>query len=1375
MSKDIAIIGLAGRFPDARNVQELHQNLRAGKDSVRPISQKRIKETTLNPSEYMVAGYLEDVDKFDYELFHLSFAEAREMSPAQRLLLETVYETVNNAAYNIDDVAGSNTSVFVTAHQSSYFHHADEFTPTLMTGNSQAFLAAQIARYFKLHGNSVVVDTACSASLVALHAACNELILEDADQAVVCAINLNLIPYPDESFDAGMRSPDGKSRAFSSRANGMSNGELVASVLLKPLQRALDDRDIIHAVIKAGAVNNNAERSSSLTAPDSVMQAKVITRAWQKAGISPLDLGYIEAHGSGTQLGDTLEIEGLNRAFQQYTNETKVCPISTIKSNFGHGILAAGMAGLFRTIISLKKGELFPTVHFDHPNPMIDFDKASVFVCERLTPWPREAGKLRLAGVTALGRSGTNSHFVLEEAPATVERESVKASSAARRKELIVISSQTSDGLERNIRALIQQLRDQPGQRFSDVSYTLKLGRKHYQKRFAGLFRDGSELLEGLNSSVHAGVPEAQRSDASGNTILVLSDQHDVPDAMIEWLKRTAPHFDEEYTRCLKHAPCKLGTQSRSIAFQVGVFYLLKEFGVAFRNLLSIGSGKLVSDIVMGGSKLSDVLKADADGTKQPIADLQSRVDRLVARETSEGPAIFVELGLRSEMMQTIKEVAQGESSHCAVSLFDEIDIDSRASDWLALQFYLGQIELDWHSQCKGHDGRRIELPPYQFAETRCWIRDEPRKETHSCQAVRQAEAGVQPVVKQTEPGKSNDVDEGVRQAWKDILQLDDIRLDADFFELGGDSLQATKVINRLAHEFCIDLSFEDIFDYTTIRGLSEFVESVRGTEQKVAAIWKNVLQIDRALKSNDNFFELGGHSLLATQVLNRIHKMFRLELDFEHLYEHPCLGPLASYIDGVLNERSEQVEHMKIPLAERRSYYPASASQKRMYLLHRSLGSATSYNTPIVLKFAGRLDHAHFENTFKHLIVRHAGLRTSLHEIGGSIVQTVHQHVDFRLDFEAIDENHHGNSTVRLQQRIAEFVTSIDMSKAPMFKARLLQTGENEHVLMFDIHHAISDIASIGVFIRDFVAIYNNQVLEPLEVDYHDYSVWQDKLLNSKAMKGQEEYWLETFSGDLSKLDLPTDYPRPDKVDFAGAIHDTEVDQGLTQNLKRFAFQNDVTLYMLLLAGFSVLLGRFASTQEVRIAGPVSGRKHYDLENMVGIFLNTIVFRTFPEAGKSFSVFLSEVKETVLQAQKNQVYPFEHIIKKLNLDRESHSNPLYDVAFNSQTNYSQSSEAATLGELTITPIPYSNQTTTADIEILLSDNDTRIHFSCSYRKSLFRGETIEYLLSQYVQLLTEVVAEPHTKIKDFGVFMVADAKSKQTASKIKSEEYEVW
>ncbi|MBD0255794.1 MAG: polyketide synthase, partial [Cytophagales bacterium] len=309
---DIAIIGMGGVFPEAKDVNQFYNNLSNGRDSVRPLSRRRMVNSTIPlDANYRLLGFIEDIDCFDYQFFKFALSEAITMDPRQRLLLQVVYHTIENAGYNVDDFSGSDTSVFVGDTHLDYYRHAGEYDPTLITGNMNAIIAGRIARFFNLRGSAEMVDTACSSSLVAFHRACNELILGHASYALACGVHLCLFPdQKDDTPHLDIISPDGKARAFSAEANGTSSGETVGCVLLKPLAKALADKDVIHAVVKATAVNQDAALSASLTAPDSTAQSEVIRKAWDRAGIDPATISYIEAHGTGTRLGDPIEVEG---------------------------------------------------------------------------------------------------------------------------------------------------------------------------------------------------------------------------------------------------------------------------------------------------------------------------------------------------------------------------------------------------------------------------------------------------------------------------------------------------------------------------------------------------------------------------------------------------------------------------------------------------------------------------------------------------------------------------------------------------------------------------------------------------------------------------------------------------------------------------------------------------------------------------------------------------------------------------------------------------------------------------------------------------------------------------------------------------------
>ncbi|MBD0255053.1 MAG: polyketide synthase, partial [Cytophagales bacterium] len=255
---------MAGYFPEAKNVEEFYANLCNARDSVRSISRKRLINTSIPPNDsYQNVGFLEDVDRFDHDFFNISQGEAECMDPQQRLLMQVVYHTIENAGYDAGFFNGSNTSIFVGDVQLNYYRLAEAFDPTLVTGNMNGATAGRIARFFNLRGNAAMVDTTCSSSLVALHFACNDLLLGEADYAFACGVKLYLFPSEKNGAgDVGVASPDGKARAFSAEANGTVSGETVGCVLLKPLAKALADKDVIHAVVKATAVNQDAALSA---------------------------------------------------------------------------------------------------------------------------------------------------------------------------------------------------------------------------------------------------------------------------------------------------------------------------------------------------------------------------------------------------------------------------------------------------------------------------------------------------------------------------------------------------------------------------------------------------------------------------------------------------------------------------------------------------------------------------------------------------------------------------------------------------------------------------------------------------------------------------------------------------------------------------------------------------------------------------------------------------------------------------------------------------------------------------------------------------------------------------------------------------------
>ncbi len=501
---DIAIIGMAGRFPGAPDLDRFWQALAAGECLVSEVPPDRWPAATFYDPDPSAAGrtiskwagFLDGIDRFDAGFFNISPREAAAMDPQHRLFLEQAWLAFENAGYAADRLKGSATGVFVGASNSGYDALLEPDAKAAqsygLTGNLVSLLASRISYFLDLRGPALVVDTACSASLVALDLACQALRRGEIGMALVGGVSLFLDEKPFVAMTrTGMLSPDGRCHTFDAAANGIVVGEAVAAVVLKPLAQALADGDRIDAVIKATGTNQDG-RSNGITAPNPDAQTALLRAVHAQAGIDPTTLTYIEAHGTGTPLGDPIEVAALRTALGDRPTDALPCALGSVKSNIGHTAEAAGLAGLMKTVLCLRHGELVPSVNFDMLNPKIDVAASGLAVITQRRPWQPPAGVPRRAGVSAFGLSGTNAHVVLEEAPSPPPRIADGAP------QLLLLSARDADGLARRAADLAAWLRG-TREALADVAATLALGRTHFDHRLAlvaGSVADAADRLE---------------------------------------------------------------------------------------------------------------------------------------------------------------------------------------------------------------------------------------------------------------------------------------------------------------------------------------------------------------------------------------------------------------------------------------------------------------------------------------------------------------------------------------------------------------------------------------------------------------------------------------------------------------------------------------------------------------------------------------------------------------------------------------------------------------------------------------------------------------------------------------------------------------
>jgi amino acid adenylation domain-containing protein len=522
----------------------------------------------------------------------------------------------------------------------------------------------------------------------------------------------------------------------------------------------------------------------------------------------------------------------------------------------------------------------------------------------------------------------------------------------------------------------------------------------------------------------------------------------------------------------------------------------------------------------------------------------------------------------------------------------------------------------------------------------------------------------------------------------------------------------------------------------------TEYVPPTNEIETVLSEIWRKTLNLER-VGMLDEYAAIGGDSLTAIKIITEIHRSFGVEISPRIIFQLQTISKISEQIAAASRQKSSYHQIPNVPQSES---YPVSASQKRQYILNKVDGGI-SYNLPGGMLIKGKVDTGRLENAFRMIIKRHESLRTSFELRNGQPVQVVHNRVDFGVEYlEAQDADN--------DKLMQSFVRPFDLAVPPLMRVRLVKIGENRNVLLFDMHHIISDGASVNIIIKDFTELYNGGELPDLKIQYKDYSAWHNELINSEKIKQQEAYWLDRFSGELPVLNMPLDFTRPSFQSFKGNKFSFTIDQKLTKGIRDLTSKTGTTLFMLLLASYNVLLSRYTGQEDIIIGTPVEGRRHADLRELIGMFVNTLAIRSFPAGDKAFAAFLNEVKEDLLNAYDNQEYPFEELVEKVSVRRDMSRNPLFDTTLVLQN---MDLTKLALGSLAAVPYTYNNRTAKFDLALEAVDKGETIECCFEYCTDLFLDETISRLAGHYINTLNDIIMNPAKKLSDINLMSEAE------------------
>jgi acyl transferase domain-containing protein len=893
---EIAIIGMAGRFSGSPDLSHFWQSLLRGAEGISFFSDEELLSSGVSTEEFSrpnyvkAAGILNDCELFDREFFGFTPKEAELIDPQHRMFLECAWEAFEDAGYVPDDFSGL-VGVFAGAAISTYFlnYILPNLDSTCALGtfvaslsNDRDYLPTRTSYKLNLRGPSVAVGTACSTSLVATHLACKALLAGECDMALAGAAAVHFPIKAGYLFhEGGIVSPDGHCRTFDAQARGTVCGSGVGAVVLKRLAEAVADRDHIYAVIKGSAVNNDGNRKVGFTAPSVNGQAEAIRLAHFMADVDPDTISYIEAHGTGTPIGDPIEVQALTQAFRTVTSRKQFCAIGSVKTNLGHTLEAAGLAGLIKTALSLKHRKLPASLHLSRPSPKLDLESTPFYVNDKLREWPNTNGPRR-AGVSSFGIGGTNAHAILEEAP------DISGGPSLRDRYLLTLSARSAAALDQTAERLCDYLDEHRDVNIADVAYTCHFGRKAFHHRRVVVCKDVEEAVRGLrgqnsnnvfsnNESTTATEPRVVWMfpgfcDGLGNVAAELYQVEKVfrmeADSCFEFLRRDA-QVDIGSFEQSTHAVYA------DVLMFVAEFALAKlwmHWGVRPRAVVGHSIGEFVAACLAGVFSLEDALKIMVTRGKLiqslPVESMMNRISivltesmrhfpthppqipylscvtgnwitpeeacdpkywgehlrrplgfaDLIERLCDGEPQVFLEVGIG----QTLCELIHGHSvrKKCgrSVVLPSLPSSDQKESAISVLLSSLGRLWLEgwspsWHSFHRDEQRVRLSLPTYPFERDLCRVPSTPTN-----RPVHSPSQDVSPKV---------ELHRRITELWRELLGIEKIGTDSDFFDLGGDSLLATQLFSRLSDMFPVDLPLDKFYDKPTIAHLVRIVESL--------------------------------------------------------------------------------------------------------------------------------------------------------------------------------------------------------------------------------------------------------------------------------------------------------------------------------------------------------------------------------------------------------------------------------------------------------------------------------------------------------------------------------------------------------------------
>jgi len=1413
---DIAIIGLSGSFPGAENIDELWNIIISGSDAIsrytrQELLDKGVSEDMLDNPNYVYAnGMMDGADEFDANFFGYTPREAKFMDPQIRKFLETCYKALEHSGYaaesdnNIGVYAGSGPNSYLVKNLSrvqSELFDLGELQTNILNGT---FLSTNVSYKLNLMGPSLTIQTACSTSLVAVHEACLHLNANQCDIAIAGGVSIQTprgkgyLHIPGE-----ISSKAGLCRPFDKDADGTLIGEGSAAIVLKKLDDAIKDNDNIWAVIKGSAINNDGNQKAGYTAPSVDGQSLAVSRAQKMAQIDPEEIGYIEAHGTGTHIGDPIELRALSKVFSPKVNSQNPCVIGSVKANIGHLDAAAGVTGLIKTVLMLKHKQIPPSANYREPNPQLNLDESPFCIKTEAQEWTGLSYS-RMAGISSFGLGGTNAHCIVQEGP---ERES---GNSQKDFHLFLLSANSVKSLEKQMGEYESFLEKNENINMADLSYTLIKGRRTLKYRSALFVRDQKDLLQKLST-----MKIREKALDQPKIVYLFTGQGSQYVEMAKGLYKKFSTFkyyidqadqilqkmsDISLLDILYENPSDYDINQTNLA-QIGLFViqyalvqLLKEFGLNPDILLGHSIGEVTAACISGMLSFESALNlVETRGrlmfSQEPGAMLSINLpeDRIVpllfedldisvvnapeycvvsgpgdsinkfeAMLKSDFPDIFLRKlktshGFHSRYMdgalENFREELKGtQFSEIGIPLLSNVLGDFPTSDQMGcIDYWARQIrsKVDF-SKCinnllKQDNMQFVEIGPGNALSALLSQHDLSQK---NIQAV------------STLPGHSHDTDDveyfqsALAQIW--VNGKDELFNHYYDGEERGRIPLPTYCFDR--EVYWVEPSNALDFNVPSIEQNSIDLESgikikpeqdipELDIEKRLINIWEEYLGVS-PVTIEDDFINLGGHSLLASQIINRINRELDIDLPQNVLLTKRTIKELLREVSQ--DQETKNIHLDKLNLLDHSTNLPLSQEQFRLWIV-ASLFKNPSYNIPFTYIMKGDLDIDLLIKVFKAVFKKHPIFYSRIISNKNNPYVNINWEDEINIEvFDFTEEEGHVDSILRDLTR-----KSFKFEAEPLYRIIIIKKSDKEYIFHLVIHHIIFDGWSWGVFVKDFNYFYKNilnnnefEIEEPFS--YFDYANWKKNHFN--ISEKSIVFWQETLKDYKGFIDFPYDFERNHNISGYGERCYFTIPSEISYKIAEICLENKITPFVSYFTAYSILLFAYSGDSDLCVGTPYANRSFQDLEEIVGFFVNMLLVRLHVDKSLSFIELTRKVNDMVSASIGHQDVSFDKIVEAVKAKRIPGMNPLFQIQFAWQNMPRTSLDIPGIESV---QYPLREGVSPLDLTFYMWEENGQVKCEIEYNIDLIKDDTALCLKDDFIEILDVFSANPTEKIED--------------------------